>query len=383
MAYETDVKKHTRSHPTKPYKEVTVRKHKRTIQGTRKHLQQGNLIRARMAKAAARSSGDRWTYDPRAIPGEPSYYLDVQETGDLDDATAVIIENDSGGFEVREKTGEFRGSFHSLEEAQKTAERWRTTFVPMQNIKDWDEPPYPPTIRIDRDDPWTKHLSEQRLVEDAINKRIRAVIDGRKGWSWQAGRERDMELADEEIQRLSEMKRRYLEGIANNQYTQPDGTKEFQYDDGVIKLYSEKKSWDTNPPPKTAKEKKRMQLKRALSVKLRNSNEEKQWDKPPYPDEVVIHVKKGDWLTSQQVEPYLRRRMKRIDEYLNATYWRDADPDEAGNYNKAFWEQDRLRIMGLNAGRVRGNWTQGKTDDGHDYDRFSFEDGDVVVIQDG
>ena len=381
MTYESTVRKHKRGHPTKPSKEVDVRRHKRTIQGSRAASRNGEPTRVKSAKAAASrgSSKERWTHDPGCMPGEQCYYLDAPEEGDLDDASAVIIENEAtGGFEVRERTGEFRGSFRTVEEAKKTAERWRTTFVPMQNISAWDKPPYPPDIRIDRDDPWVEGWSERRIVEQAFNKRIRAVIDGRKGWSWKAGTEADMEAAEREIQRLEDMKRLYLSGVGGTRHTLPDGTVEIEYTTGTVKLYSEEKSWDTNPPPKKPKN-----LKRAISTAMKNSNAVKRWEKPPYPEEVVIHVKKGDWLTSQQLKPHLQRRMNKIDDYLNATYWGDADSEDAWSYNKAFREQDRLRIMSLNAMRVRGKWTQGKTDEGHDFDRFSFEDGDVVVIQDG
>ncbi len=71
---------------------------------------------------------DRWYLDPGAIPGEPSYYLDVPPvpSDDLDKATGIVTEIDGRGFEaVAIIDGENRhlGRFESAEEAKSAVEQ--------------------------------------------------------------------------------------------------------------------------------------------------------------------------------------------------------------------------------------------------------------------
>jgi hypothetical protein len=48
------------------------------------------------------AASDRWYLDPGAIPGEPSYYLDVPPIpdDDLHKATGTVTEVDGRGFEA-------------------------------------------------------------------------------------------------------------------------------------------------------------------------------------------------------------------------------------------------------------------------------------------
>lgn len=63
-----------------------------------------------------RPPSERWTLDPGAIPGEPSFYLDAQD-GDLDTATHAIIETPKGKWELVEAGGRSLGIFKTVTQA--------------------------------------------------------------------------------------------------------------------------------------------------------------------------------------------------------------------------------------------------------------------------
>jgi hypothetical protein len=70
--------------------------------------------------------GPRWTLDPGAIPGEPSYFLDVPGGGALDEAKAAITEREVPGkgvlFDATTAGGESIGTFSTLGQVAKAAE---------------------------------------------------------------------------------------------------------------------------------------------------------------------------------------------------------------------------------------------------------------------
>jgi|SRR5665213_972127 len=72
---------------------------------------------------SADNMGDntRWTYEPSAMPGEPSYYLD----GDMDSAVAAIVEEEnvkSSHWLIMNGMGQVKGTFPTSEEAREAAE---------------------------------------------------------------------------------------------------------------------------------------------------------------------------------------------------------------------------------------------------------------------
>jgi hypothetical protein len=76
---------------------------------------------------------DRWYLDPGAIPGEPSYYLDVPPIpdDDLDKATGIVTEVDGRGFEaVAVIDGENRhlGRFETADRAKDAVEQAQANY---------------------------------------------------------------------------------------------------------------------------------------------------------------------------------------------------------------------------------------------------------------
>lgn len=76
---------------------------------------------------------DRWYLDPGAIPGEPSYYLDVPSVpnDDLDKATGVVTEVDGKGFDaVAIINGDIQhlGRFKTAEQAKDAVEQAQANY---------------------------------------------------------------------------------------------------------------------------------------------------------------------------------------------------------------------------------------------------------------
>jgi hypothetical protein len=76
---------------------------------------------------------DRWYLDPGAIPGEPSYYLDVPSVpnDDLDKAAGVVSEIDGKGFEVVaviNGNNHHLGRFETAEQAKDAVEQAQANY---------------------------------------------------------------------------------------------------------------------------------------------------------------------------------------------------------------------------------------------------------------
>jgi hypothetical protein len=79
------------------------------------------------------AASDRWYLDPGAIPGEPSYYLDVPPVpdDDLDKATGIVTEIDGRGFEavvVINGDNHHLGRFQTEEQAKGAVEQAQANY---------------------------------------------------------------------------------------------------------------------------------------------------------------------------------------------------------------------------------------------------------------